>query len=693
MTRSVVRCEAQDALRGRLILLGIGALLAIIMLGWPSAALGEPSYPRTANIYFPSLIGADLEKLARYDVLVLAKRGEELYRDELRELRELNPEIILLVHMPIGYAGDWVTPTINGDLKDKLFEDDWWMRNTDGHRVLMPNSQVGDYLLNMSTMCPENSEGEMLCDWYPKFVADRLGPGGLWDGVFLDYCMDRMSWINAWLPTPIDADIDGIADDHAQLDAAWLAGMERVVSRLREFVGPDYIIVTNGNNTLYESCDGGTRENFPNMHGGWYENITNTVYGYQAIHSKYRRPTVNIINAIYHGPADPEQDMPDDPSAERKLLYTLASTLVYGDGYFSFDGGDGLPDHCQMWWSELYDLDLGEPLGRAEDVVAHPGAVAWIEDAEMIRLRRFSKGLAVVNPTMCTQTIQLGGIYYPAEGFNGRFYPHETSEAEADLKYYFGEVYVGYGRVLGGIPTVEYEVLESGDVHLAWDEVDGAVEYSVYRSIARGGGPGMDELIAVVEEPAYSDIGGANRGDYVYRVAPIDELRCEGQLSRPVAAAADSLSDLSVLTMADWPDGQSDPPLHEPGKFIVQVAPMSGGRDPDLASPGGPVAADADPCVTALLGCAPNPVRDEAVISFIVGDDGGRSGSEHATLFIYSVTGRRVSEVLDRGLSPGKHTVVWNRRTSSGARAPAGCYFYTLTVSGSVMTGKMVLVH
>ncbi len=685
MTRSAVRCEAQGRLRGRLILLGMGVLLTLVVLGWPHAALGEASYPRTANIYFPTLVGADLERLARYDVLVLAKRGEEWYRDELAELKELNPEIILLAHMPVGYAGDWEAPSINGDLTDKLFEDDWWMTGCSGDRVRLPfGANGGDHLLNMSTTCPENAEGEMLCDWLPKFIADRLAPGGLWDGVYLDYCMDDIAWLNQWLLEPIDADRDGVADDAWELDAAWMAGMERMVSRLRGFVGPDYIIMTNGNNTLYESCDGGTREDFPNMHGGWYQNIANTVYGYQAIQSNYRRPTVNIINAIYHGPADPEEDVPE--GAERKLRYTLASTLVYGDGYFSFDGGDGLPEHSQMWWSELFELDLGVPLGRAEDVVAHPGAVAWVEHAEMIRLRRFSKGLAVVNPTLCPQTVQLGGIYYPADGFNGRFYPHETSGAQADLSYYLGEIYVGYGRVLGGIPTIECEVLESGDVRLAWEEVDGAVEYSVYRSIARGESPGMDELIAVVGEPVYCEIGGGNRGDCVYRVAPIDELRCEGQLSVPVAALADSLSDLSVLTMADWPDGQPDLPWHEPGKLIVQAAPVGGGRSPDQDRAGIPGA-------TVLLGSAPNPVHDEAVVSFVIGDDGSRGRAEHVTLTIYTVTGRRVSRVFDADLPPGEHSVVWNRRTSSGARAPAGCYFYALTVAGSVMNGKMTLVH
>ncbi len=688
MTNSAIRCGMEDCRRRVLVLLGIGMILTVLVLGWPHAASADVSYPRIANIYFPTLIGADLEKLARYDVLVLAKRGEEWYRDELAELRELNPDITLLVHMPVGYAGDWEEPSINGDMWAKLFEDDWWMRDSAGDRVRLG---CGDYVLNVSTMCPENSRGQMLCDWLPKFIADRLGPGGLWDGVYLDYCMDDISWVNESLVGLMDADRNGAGDVASELDAAWRAGMERVVSRLRGFVGPEYIIMTNGNNTLYESCDGSTREDFPNMHGGWYENITNSEHGYQAIQSNYRRPSINIINAIYHGAADPEEEMPG--GAERKLRYTLASTLVYGDGYFSFDGGGGLPDHCQMWWSELYDLDLGEPLGRAEDVAVYPGAAPWVEHPEMIRLRRFSKGLVVVNPTTCSQSIQLSGVYYPADGFNGRFFPLETSEAQVDMEYYSGAIYVGNGRVLAGVPAVECELLQDGDVRLVWSEVDGAIEYSVYRTIPPGSRPGVEELIAVVNSPTYCESAVGNRGEYAYRVAPIDEFGCEGQLSAPVAALADNSSDLSVLTMADWPDGQPDLPWREPGRPEIHVAEMSGGRDPEQRDIGLPESGSGDPVAATLHGCAPNPVHNEAVISFVISDDDRWNGSRHVTLAIYTVAGRCVSKILDTELVPGEHSVVWNRRTSVGARAPAGCYLYALTVAGRVMNGKMVLLH
>jgi len=145
--------------------------------------------------------------------------------------------------------------------------------------------------------------------------------------------------------------------------------------------------------------------------------------------------------------------------------------------------------------------------------------------------------------------------------------------------------------------------------------------------------------------------------------------------------------------MADWPDGQPDLPWHEPGRPVTEVTVMSGGRDREQNDLGIPRSGSADPAVSALRGCAPNPIHDEAVISFVVGDDERWNRPQHVTLAIYTVAGRCVSRILDAELPSGEHSVVWNRRTSVGARAPAGCYLYALTVAGNVMNGKMVLLR
>ena len=154
------------------------ALVVSMLAGLPTAVSARTpgSYPRLANIYFPTLIDTDLGALARYDVLVLAARGQEWYQDELVTLRELNPDIILLAHMPVGYHGDWDAPSIYSDVATALDENDWWLRDRLGQRVQLG---CGDHVLNLTTWCPLDEDGRTFSEWMAKHIADRLPAGGL----------------------------------------------------------------------------------------------------------------------------------------------------------------------------------------------------------------------------------------------------------------------------------------------------------------------------------------------------------------------------------------------------------------------------------------------------------------------------------------------------------------------------------
>ena len=630
---------------------------------------GGPSYPRLANIYFPSLQSADLERLAEWDLLVLAKRGEHWYRDELTELRDLNPRITLLAHMAVCYHGDYAEPPINGDMRAELYANDWWLTTTSGERV-----EYGiNHLLNVTTSCPPNAEGQRLCDWLPEYIAERLGPGGLWDGVYLDCAWDRVSWMNNWIDGEIDCDGDGVPDDSSELNEEWRAGMEIIVSRLRELVGDEYIVATNGNNTHYEACNGSTRENFPYMHGDWYHNIANEEHGYIAIDTQYRDPTINIINTIWSGPVTDSGPV-ETEEYRREFMFTFTSTLVYGDGYFSFDGGQGVPNHAQMWWHELYDLDLGTPLGRAEGVVAAPGERPGIEHADMIKLRRFGRGAAVVNPTECGQTVMLGGVYYPTDSWNGEFYPYDARVDRVTVDGRSGAVLAGSGKLNVAAPEVSCWQGKRGVVHVDWPPVPGAGSYAVYRADVSGD----LELVDVVQDNEYVVLSVEDPEAHEYCVAAIDENGCEGRPSCPMAVVTQLGSDPSVPSPLETGDGALA--LGEEG---------TGGRGGESAGIDGP-AGGALPRATALHPCYPNPAREAATISFdLAAGRDGRSGP--VRLAIFDVAGRRVRTLLEGPLPPGPHDVTWDARSGSGARVASGCYFTVLTVGESVHTGKIII--
>jgi len=700
-----------------------GIACTLMLLLWPGVGRAG-GYPRLANIYFGSLADTDLEKLARWDVLVLSKRAEDLNRDEVRELRALNPDITILVHFALSYHGGYENPPINGDLLAKIQAEDWWLRDS-SRKAVRPGFNAT--MLNMTTWCDPDSEGLMLCEWLPEYINERVGPGGIWDGVYLDCCWDRVAWVN----NGIDANANGVADDAGTLNDSWREGMGIAVAKLRQLVGRDYAIVTNGNNTLYEFCNGGTRENFPEMHGGWLENMVDVEHGYRTLNTRYASPSINIINSIWEGAASSGGPIPS-VRADREFRLGLTSTLVFGDGYFSFDGGAGFPCHSQLWWHDLYNLDLGEPLGRAENVSAYPGDASWIDLGDMLKLRRFTKGVALVNPSACSQTIELGGFYFDRESWNGEFYPQTGVMQRVTVDPMSGEILVGRGRLLVGVSEMSYSVPERGGVELSWEEVPGATGYSVYREDYRGPDYSVRRLLDVVQTTRYMDGRASADGRYRYTVAPIDEFHCEGQLSRPIEVTAAMGSDLSILLMVDEPDGLLALTWNVPdvaddlsidllrfdergdGEVIGSIEPDGSGRAryvDDEVEPGRTyeyrlVAADSSgehvlgsarataPAVTrtVLHAPCPNPVRRSTSIEFEIADD-ERWGSAPTTLTVYDVSGRVVRRLVDDRVPPGRHQVTWDARNEDGQRVASGCYLYALTAGGERLTGQMVVLR
>ncbi len=62
----------------------------------------------------------------------------------------------------------------------------------------------------------------------------------------------------------------------------------------------------------------------------------------------------------------------------------------------------------------------------------------------------------------------------------------------------------------------------------------------------------------------------------------------------------------------------------------------------------------------------------------------------HAALRVYDVSGRLIRTLVDRHLSKGKHSALWDGRNSKGGVAASGVYFYRLTASGWSRTRRMV---
>lgn len=87
----------------------------------------------------------------------------------------------------------------------------------------------------------------------------------------------------------------------------------------------------------------------------------------------------------------------------------------------------------------------------------------------------------------------------------------------------------------------------------------------------------------------------------------------------------------------------------------------------------------------------PNPFNPSTTITYEV--PWTRAGQSHVTLTVYDVRGRRVKTLIDSGLGPGSHTVIWDGRNERGQSIPSGIYIYSLNVADATMTRKMILLQ
>lgn len=91
--------------------------------------------------------------------------------------------------------------------------------------------------------------------------------------------------------------------------------------------------------------------------------------------------------------------------------------------------------------------------------------------------------------------------------------------------------------------------------------------------------------------------------------------------------------------------------------------------------------------VTELYGSFPNPCSHGARISL------GLARGDRARLQIHDVQGRLVRTILDSGLPPGLHEIVWDGRNDEGRAVAAGTYFYRLQCADVVRTRRLIVVQ
>ncbi|MFZ1946663.1 MAG: putative glycoside hydrolase [bacterium] len=373
-------------LRARLSLAATALVLAVGVC--PSVCFGTHDHPRVGNLFTADVKAAYAPELAKWDLVVLNVSVQDGLPQLPGTLRSLNPEITILTYFPAAFIWaecDTGGPTV-ANFEAKIRDTDWWLYDTQGHRI----GQEGNlWYINLTSKCSRDGSGKTLAEWLAEYVADEVYDSGLWDGFLLDGVGESIRWLNdadLFFRDPsaaVDSDRDGVADDPESLDVWWRAGVEILLQTLRREAGASAVIVPNGNNTFYQYANGGVREDFPHMHGGWQQNMFAS-YGYLRMCEDFLQEPMNATMILSYL-RDVERDTfvkPASAAAEQFVRFTLASALL-GDGYYFF-GTNGLGT---LWWYDYYDLDLGNPIGAAyldsvEHTVDHSMRPVWRRDFE-----------------------------------------------------------------------------------------------------------------------------------------------------------------------------------------------------------------------------------------------------------------------------------------------------------------------
>ncbi len=226
-----------------------------------------------------------------------------------------------------------------------------------------------------------------------SYVKAKILSQGIWDGIFYDMVYDAPPK-SADGAAP-DLDGDGRTDNAALAREQWLNRAAYLLEKSYQEYGVKYIVI-NGISAanVQNRINGRMYETFPTpweAGGNWGALMA----------ALARNQNVNVAPRLYVFNANTNNT--GNQADYRKVRFGLASSLMVNYVYFGFDYGD--TNHAQTWWYDEYDINLGKPADEPMTINGYGG----FKDG--VWLRAYENGLAVVNATNQTQTVDLGAEY------------------------------------------------------------------------------------------------------------------------------------------------------------------------------------------------------------------------------------------------------------------------------------------
>ena len=332
----------------------------LLHLRYRVLAAVDPSFPRTGNLWgWWGLREVGLEHCARIDLFL----GAEPPPDEIRTLRGLNPDVLVLGSINTVERSEWD----EGEVPD-----DYWLKDVHGNRIEV---WPGAWRLNLTR--PEVAEFQARYAYQAMLEADLM-----LDGMFFDNFFTSQSWLDHDIygtEVQLDANEDGVEDDPAWLDAAWRQGVYDELRAWRRWMPHAYAsghlprppdaelgAIFTGDSIGFLTADvlEGRRA---------FADLWATYHDWWSVRPA---PSITMVESSPHDQLAYGYDYsPDDhiPASTLEFARTyypfvrfgLAFTLL-NDGYFAHEFGDTW--HGNDWWYDELDHELGQACGPAERV-------------------------------------------------------------------------------------------------------------------------------------------------------------------------------------------------------------------------------------------------------------------------------------------------------------------------------------
>ena len=354
------------------------ALLALLFCYQPvSAAIASyrhPEAPRTVNYYLRRDIAGKEEILSQWDLLILSYILLDEQPEAIATIRALNPDQITLVYIdPVLIPQDPsdVEGWLDHDLVDGIHP--LWLAYTDADHII--SFWDNAYHVNITEVCPVE-EDKPYRDYFIQFLQERFKPyieAGVIDGIFLDEMSNGgyLWWQYALPPGEyFDYNMDDDPDADADIEAWLTASMRMFADDLAASVPPGGLLLGNNCKPRHGSLHGKFYESFP---ATWEGILEGSLHDLDIWNSLTMGESVLSVNGV----VPPWDDPYTDPvEFIRAFRFRLTASLL-SDNYFSLDYTT--EDHYQLTYYDLFDFNLGLPLGQRYTIGESPVATALFE--------------------------------------------------------------------------------------------------------------------------------------------------------------------------------------------------------------------------------------------------------------------------------------------------------------------------